>query len=377
MERLKRWHGLARLKRQVRNAPSPAAVAELAERLIALGETDLALREAERGLEVFPDSERLLHIRTFAKKGRLSAQIRRLKEDLHRRPNALTYVQLAKIYRELGSQEEALSIAAECSERFPLNEAGYLVQGEIRAERFRRDLIAKDGIVAEAALSRVVRLNAANVTAHLLLAEIYWLVGMAAECRAHLAQVLETMPAAHEVQEFLRATEGVSGPAEEAFEDLASKAERDGVPANDPALFPSHANRTGAAKAQGPLDAEAVRGAIASLGEHDGMMNAVLCDREGNVVADFAGASGLPRGQFAELVSGIRGAADDASRRMDTGALVRAEIEGPGGNVTVSRVRGLTVAVLYKAPLRADRVWEVLQDFVAHHLASTREEAHA
>jgi len=123
VEQLKRWRDLARLKSQVRRAPSPATYGGLAERLIALGETDEALLVAEEGLEVFPDADRLHAVQLFAKKGRLSGQIRKLREDLQRRPNPLTYAQLAQVYRELGSYDEALGIAAECAERFPLNEA--------------------------------------------------------------------------------------------------------------------------------------------------------------------------------------------------------------------------------------------------------------
>src|SRR5690242_6286151 len=112
MERLKRWRGLARLRSQARRAPSPAVYGELAERLIALGEVEAAQRAAEEGLALFPDSERLAHVRLFAKKGRLAGRIRRLREELQRRPNPATYTQLAAIYRDLGSDEEALAIAA-------------------------------------------------------------------------------------------------------------------------------------------------------------------------------------------------------------------------------------------------------------------------
>ena len=379
VERLKRWRGLARLRSQVRRSPSPATYGGLAERLIALGETDEALLVAEEGLTLYPDADRLVHVRMFAKKGRLTAQIRRLREDLQRRPNPLTYAQLSQLYRELGSYDEALSIAAECAERFPLNEASYLIQGEIRIERFRRDLIAKDGSIAEAALRKVTRLNPHNATAHLLLAEVYYLAGLMPECRKYLRQVLQIMPTARDVQEFLREMDATpdAGAEQESFEELVQRVERNSWFANEPDRFPS-LTASGAgngSRRHTHVDSDRTKEAMAAFGEVEGAKNAVLLDRDGSTLADFSYADGLSKSQFAELVSAIRDTADDASKRMDTGALVRAEIEGPGGNVTVARVRGLTLAVLYSDPLKSDGVWEILQDFIARNLTTSREEA--
>ena len=60
----------------------------------------------------------------------------------------------------------------------------------------------------------------------------------------------------------------------------------------------------------------------------------------------------------------------DASRRMDTGVLVRAEIEGPEHRLTVVRLRQYTIAALFSDPLRTDRVWEMLQDVTSRCLSA-------
>ena len=62
---------------------------------------------------------------------------------------------------------------------------------------------------------------------------------------------------------------------------------------------------------------------------------------------------------------------------MDTGVLVRAEIEGPDTSLTVVRMRQYTIAALFSDPLRTDRVWEMLQDASARCLAPAREVVHA
>jgi predicted regulator of Ras-like GTPase activity (Roadblock/LC7/MglB family) len=233
-------------------------------------------------------------------------------------------------------------------------------------------------VIAEGALKKVARLNAHNVTAHLLLAETYYLVGMLPDCRKHLRSVLTIMPTARDVQDFLRDMDGTpdAGAEAETFEELVEKVEKNGQFANDPERFPQLTTRGAvvAAKPRARFNLEATKAHMATFGDTEGIKNAVLLDKDGSAMADFSYADGLSKSQFAELVTSIRDTADDASRRMDTGALVRAEIEGPGGNVTVARVRGMTVAVLYSDPLRSERVWELLQDFTAKNLTSNREE---
>lgn len=377
-ERLKRWRDLARLRAQVRRAPSPSAYGELAERLIAFGETDAALAAAEEGLRSFPDSERLSQVRLFAKKGRLTGQLRKLRDDVVRRPTPVVFTQLAAIYRELGQVDDALQTAQECAERFPLNENPYLIQGEIRLERFLRDLIARDAVLAEQALRRVARINGHNVKAHLLLAELYWLVGATAACRRHLRSVLTITPTARDVQDFVREVgtpDGSEPEAQEDFEELARSVEEQGAFAHPAERFPNLRGTQGEAPRQrARLDVESLKTEVVALGSHEGVRNSIVLDKDGEALADSTDGMGLTRKQFAELVTAIAATADDASRRMDTGALVRAEIESPSGNITVARVRNLTVGILYADPLRGDRVWEILQDFVARNLTSAERE---
>lgn len=381
VERLKRWRDIARLRRQVRANPSPTTYAELAERLVALGEEDDAVGVADEGLERYPHADRLAHVRLFVKKGRLTGQIRKLREDLQRRPTPLAFAQLAQLYRELGSHDEALAIAAQGAERFPLSESSYLMQGEIRMDRFRRELIAKDAVIAEGALRQVLRLNSHNVTAHLRLAEVYHLVGMRAECTAHLREVMLLTPDAADVAEFLAADEtaGPALPLEDPFEDRAGAVQSAAAFAGNPAQFPSPASGGDgpSAGAGAALDAPALRTAMAGFADHEGMRNAVLLDQAGKIVADHAATDAIARNHFAELVAEVRDAADDAARRMDQGSLVRADIEGPGMNLVVTRVRGLTIGVHFAEPMRADAAWEIVQDFTAHQLTAGREESDA
>ncbi len=381
-ESLRRWRDVARLKSRTRRDPSPSTYGDLAERLIAFGSTDDALVVAEEGLRLFPNSERLAQVRLFAKKGRLTVQLRKLREDVVRRPAPAVFTQLAEIYRELGSHDEALEVAAECAERFPLNEGPYLIQGEIRLERFLRDAIAKDAILADEALRRVTRLNAQNGRAHLLLAELYWLTGEMAACRRHLRTVLTITPGAKAVQELVRnlGADVPEAPAADGedpltFADRARDIEERGVFVNRPDAFPSTRPSTGVDRSPARIDPETLRIEVIALGQTPGVRNAIVLERDGEILADHSDGSGLTRRQFSDLVTAVTATADDASRRMDTGALVRAEIESPSGNVTVVRARNLTIGVLYADPLRSDHVWELVQDFMARSVTGSAGEA--
>jgi predicted regulator of Ras-like GTPase activity (Roadblock/LC7/MglB family) len=372
---LRRWRDLARLRARVRRTPSPSAYGELAERLIAVGSVGDALATAEEGLQRFPDSERLANVRLFAKRGRVTGRIRRLRDDVQRRPTPVVYSQLVDVYREIGSIDEALQTAQECAERFPLNESPHLLQGEIRLDRFVSDLIARDAILAEQALRRVVRINSRNLRAHTLLAELSWLVGDEGGCRRHLRSVLALSPADTGVQDLLRdlggddaAEPGVAA----AFEDLARAVEESGALARPAERFPGS---TRASKGEGRsrsahLDIDGLKAHVVDLGSQPGVQASIVLDRDGSILADTGSGGAGSRRQFADLVLALCATADDASRRMDTGALVRAEIESPSGSVTVTRVRNVTVGVRFDGTLRAERVWDVLQDFVARNLVA-------
>ena len=373
--RLKRWQDLSRLRRQARREPSPSTFAELAERLIALGEHDEALQVAEEGLTAYPHADRLEHVRLYVKKNRMTGELRRLREEIQRRPTALGYSRLAKLYRELGSHDEALAIAAACAERFPTDETAFLLQADLRRERFRRDMVAKDAVMAESALRQALRLNPKNVDARVRLAELCHLVGLREACAEHLRAARDASPSSPDLTALVAELGEAPEADEESFSEMAERVQAEGAFAGDPSKFDGGG---GDAPAQDEhVDAGSLIAAMSSFAGHAGLRNVVILGRQGVVVADHSGPQGMPRAPFAQLVAEIRDAADDASRRMDTGALSRADVEGPGGSIVVTRVHGLTLGMRYAEPMKSDRAWQLLQDFTARQLASGREASRA
>jgi len=385
LERLKRYREISRLRAQARTAPSPSSLGALAERHVSRGEIDEALAVAENGLSRFPDSERLLQIRRFVKKKALAGRIRNLRRDLARQPSPFVYTSLAELQRELGDEDDALELSSTCAELFPQNEQAYLVQGEIRLERFLRDQIAKDAVQAELALQRVVSISPQHVKAHVLLAELYHVVGALPACRHHLREVLEQSPSAQGVRSFLHE---LTPTAQELADDdltevmlitLARRVEERGLFAAPPEAFPQLVSHNGDVRRRSAMRVDVGRLAseMSKFARTPGVCSAVLLDGDGAIVAHHGDEAGLGADAFADLVRDVRTTSGNASRHMDAGVLVRAEIEGPTASLTVVRLRQYTIAALFSDPLRTDRVWEMLQDISARCLSTSQKVAHA
>lgn len=399
LRKVKQFRELGRLRTEARTSPTPGTIGALAERYIALGRTEDAHRVAEAGLKRFPTSERLAAVRTFAKKQRLTSEITSLKREMSEHPTPAVYSRLAEIYRELGNFEQALSICEQCVERFPLNENPYLIIGEIRLTRFLQDQIAFDGLTAEKQLRRVVKLNAQNMKAHLLLAWLYHCVGALEETKAHVRSAIGLTPENPELEKFLRDLETRPQAFENALEPVESEDEEedwDGVD-DDPSIADliraveargTFRNRPEACPASrllpasigGPvarLDVENLKRNLRDVGHRPGVSNALILDRDGEILADCSQTDGLTRKQFSELVAEIQKTSEDASRRMDVGTFHWCTVEGAFGGIAINRVKNISVGMKFDTSLRPDRAQSLLDEFAARNLTAPPEVAHA
>ncbi|MEN8148781.1 MAG: roadblock/LC7 domain-containing protein [Planctomycetota bacterium] len=384
---------LRRLRKAARKQASPETIGALAERYIALGRLDDAERTAEAGLGRFPASERLQKVCTFAKKHRRKEQIARLRKEMREHPTPSVYSQLAEIHRELGGHDEALTICRECIEKFPLNENPYLITGEIRLARFIADRIAHDGLESERQLQRVVKLNAQNLKAHLLLGQLYFFVGALEPMKQHLSNALTLSPGSTEIEEFLaRADAGEYESGALEFEEDDFLDDEDGLTVdelirsveaarslrNEVDLFPQNRllTTTGPA-AKAYLDVEGLRGNLGRIGTGDGIRNAVILDRDGEVLADMSDPDSLTRKQFAELVSDIVATSEDTSRRMDIGSFQWCTIEGNFGGITINRVKNISLGMKYDHTVKPERAHRMLEGFASRNLTADPEVSRA
>src|SRR3990167_3044336 len=98
---MKKRKELQRLRDAADSRPSPESLTALATKLHESGEADEALQVAERGLELFPLSDRVQTVFKFIRRQQLNQKIREIKEKILSQPSAAVYGQLAIIYKDM------------------------------------------------------------------------------------------------------------------------------------------------------------------------------------------------------------------------------------------------------------------------------------
>ncbi len=380
LEKLRKMSDLHRLRGAVKRAPTPAAFADLAERYISLGKIRDASRIAKRGLALFPSSERLASISTYLRKDGLKGEISRLKKQAATHPAPAVFNSLAHCYLELGDHERTLAICDECASRYPLNEKPYLVAGEVHAEKFFQHILANDGIEGEALLRRALRLNAQNLKARLILAQLYYAIGALDHFDAELAEIRRLSPDYEDLMIFRTAMEV---PAEEdpsstpgpstAERCRAAEANRRFV--HHPGRFPLSAltDPSSCICTEAHIDKARISDTVIELASHQGITNVMALGPDGRPVNMAGGTSQLSCEEFAALAAEILDTASDATRKMEFGALDWCTIEGDFGGITVNQLKGVALAASFGRPLKVGPARRLVGEFAARSLSAEGE----
>lgn len=194
---------LAKARKEAERNPNPITIEALCRALIAQSDLDGALEQAEKGLQRFPESDRLITIIKSVKKNQLGPKIAELKEAVRTNPTPMLYRQLAELYREIGDDQRALDTCLEVRERYPKDENTFLVMGEIYHERFTSSYLASDGKQAIENLQQACDLNRNNYNALIKLAELYLVLGMFKKAVPQLKAIVNFAPADNKVKTLL------------------------------------------------------------------------------------------------------------------------------------------------------------------------------
>ena len=357
------------LRRQARKHPSPAAWAALSERYLAMGDAAEAYSVAEEGLRDFPTSERLHDLRRLIQKENLRERVKALRQSIRRRPDPYLYARLADVFRQLGELSKAETIAEECKSRFPCDENPYLVVGEIRSGRFKKELMARDGRLAVENLERAVSLNPDNLKGRMQLAEVYAALGANSRALPHLLHLAESTPDDERIRSLI--SEVGSRPVEEGdLNALLRSAERK---RKTPYPFCNGEARSAATQVSVTRlsNRDAIRRSAAAL---FGIRNLkglyVACDELGTV--EVKEDPTLEANGFSKSASKILKAAEASSRKMDMGGFSQGFIEGSFGRIVLRRTHGLEVALLLEASISVDRATREVDTFFDKIFGSNR-----
>jgi tetratricopeptide (TPR) repeat protein len=357
------------LRRQARKHPSPAAWAALSERYLAMGDAAEAYSVAEEGLRDFPTSERLHDLRRLIQKENLRERVKALRQSIRRRPDPYLYARLADVFRQLGELSKAETIAEECKSRFPCDENPYLVVGEIRSGRFKKELMARDGRLAVENLERAVSLNPDNLKGRMQLAEVYAALGANSRALPHLLHLAESTPDDERIRGLI--SEVGSRPVEEGdLNALLRSAERK---RKTPYPFCNGEARSAATHVSVTRlsNRDVIRRSAAAL---FGIRNLkglyVACDELGTV--EVKEDPTLEANGFSKSASKILKAAEASSRKMDMGGFSQGFIEGSFGRIVLRRTHGLEVALLLEASISVDRATREVDTFFDKIFGSNR-----
>ena len=361
---------LFRLRRQARKHPSPAAWAALSERYLAMGNAEEAYSVAEEGVRDFPTSERLHALRRLIQKESLRERVKSLRQSLRRRPDPYLYARLADVFRQLGELSKAESIAEECKTRFPCDENPYLVIGEIRSGRFKKELMARDGRLAIENLERAVSLNPDNLKGRMQLAELYAALGANSRALPHLLHLAEATPDDERIRGLI--AEVGSRPVEEGeLNALLRSAERK---RRTPYPFHGADSQPGGAEAAAggpPVEPAAIRRSAAALyGIRDLKGLYVACDATGPV--EVKEDPSLAVNAFSRSAAKILKAAEASSRKMDMGGFSQGFLEGSFGRIVLRRTQGLEVALLLESSAPVDVATREVDTFFDRIFGSNR-----
>ncbi len=346
--------------------PSPEAFAALAQKHIELGELDLAIQVADRGLQTFKNSPKLKDIVGFVRKKQCQDTMKPLRDEIRVKPSAKAYTQLASIYRDLGDIDQAMDLLTECTEKFTEDVDSFRMLGQVRLENFLQEVIAYDGLHALGALRRVRELAPEDSGTRLSLAQLYYAVGANALAVEEMKAELAKNSTALDLKTFLDDL-GTPPPLETdvTIDTLVERCEETGTLVNSLQGFPRVklriAQRTGAPP---KINLVAAAAKLQEFAGAPGLGNLAILDREGRSLAAVAGESGLDGEAFRELAWGIELVAWGGCRRMDIGSFVRGSITFPGGGIAFVRRRGTTFALGFLEPMRQDRAAALLEDLV-------------
>lgn len=358
-QRIKIWKELRRLESRAKEALSPSTYVDLGQVYINMDMIEHALRVADDGLSLFPESEALRKLRKFAKKTQLNRTMKTLRVRLNKGPTPELYKEIADLHVELGDFGAVHATAEECIRRFPDDPGGHLVLAKARLSNFYRDISAREGLEAVRGLERVIELDPANQHARRHLAEILYRVGSVRPAIEHLDIVLKAMPDDREAESLRKeanSRKSVAGTLEELFRKVESNRRL------------VHAQVARTPKKQAFVSDDAIgpiRDALAHLVEVEGVLKA--CYIKGSK-AMVKGEIKDGRDAFMRVVRIATKAARRVCRRMDVGTFSKGYVDGEFGHIVVCSFGEVLAAVQCEHGTPVDRIMADLQELVAGSL---------
>lgn len=185
-----------------------------------------ALETVEEALKEFPNSECLQDSYRLLVKQKVQDDIRVYRQQLKDGSDGSAYYKLALKYKECGDYDQSIELARKGTRLFPDFEGNYIILGDIRYERFQRDLRATDGLLAIELLEKAADLNHENYRLLRQLAEIYLAVGAKDMCVEKLNEILNFAPDDSATLKLLGQAHKLKTPKKTGIKEILDEFER-------------------------------------------------------------------------------------------------------------------------------------------------------
>ena len=328
-----------------------------AERLVAGGRLEEALKIAERGLRAFPTAGRLTNVVRFIQQEGALHKITRLKEALTERREERAYAELIQLYLDLSKVDSALETAQTYVQDYPESDRPRVLLAQVQLTRYFAEHFARDAWAAHEALQNALEVKPEGLRAQRLLATFYFAIGAMRHCTESIDAILEIEPdeALKEFREEVEARAKKDEDVEWILDDLE---EAHALP-NDPGLFPG--SEFSLAEVAGAIDAALFADAAAGIGRKLRVQQLAAVDTSGKALA-FAGED---QETYVPLACRLDEASRRAGRRMSFGTMKRFMVEGKFGRIVLVPAGGKSaVAARVPRSVPTDRVAEGLEMIV-------------
>ncbi len=345
---------------------SPLAWAKVVECLIEASELERAGEVAKRALADFPRAESTLAAWRHVQHAENDDRLRSLRNTWRSSRSSGATVALAQLYFEMGDDEQALDLVRDGLEKEPSHQGHYILLADYRVGRFKRDGLARDGIVASELYEKALDLNRDNFRLLLKAGRHYIDLGMRALAMEHCQRAMQLAPDNDQAVHLL----------EKARKLPASDVTEVRIAARDYELREQE-------RRQKARRESASRGRASSLATRYQDQSDLLGQRLApfEQLTSFERAIALPgeTGQPAivgssppdgavDLVRKLFSAAEECSLEMDVSEFRRGVFEGPKGSLFLFAFDGLRLAVFCGPNVTAERVEETARRVLEHDL---------
>ncbi len=351
---------LADARRELVQERSPYGIGQFIDKCIDLGRYDVALEEAEKGIQEFPHAESL----TGAYKRLIRAvhadDLKQGRDEIRKAPGPKAYYKLARLYKKMRDLDQAIELARKGVELYPNFEGNYIVLADIRYERFQRDLRASDGKAAIELFEKAVDLNRENYRLLFQLAEIYQAIGARNRALDKAQMILEFAPDDRKAVGLIETLQQMKPSKHTTLKDQladferrvsAGSVERAGLLAVRYTRNPDHLAR------KLPLLSERIQG----------YEKAVVLGPSNELLAAHPGTSQSAK-PLADTLRKVFQAAIECSLRMDISTFEKGLFECGDGWLYLIVVDHLKVGILADSKAKKSRLSDEVHRFVEHEL---------